>query len=274
MTSGTQTVRSRLCLIGAGAIGQRVAELLTKRVGEAIELVAVAERPDSAVKSWWPASVRVLTDPRGLTDIRPDIVIEAASRQAVKEWGDAALRCARKLIVCSASALTDDDLREALTATARQSGSQLIVPHGALGGLQALSAASLLPLDSVTHVIRKPPLAWQGTMAEKTTDLTKVASATVLFGGSARDAARSYPANANAVVLSSLAGLGLDRTLVRLIADPAVTRNVHEVEAHGAFGALSFRIENEPMPANPKTSDMTALSLIRLIESEGSALVI
>ncbi len=273
-TAFTRGNTSRLCLVGAGAIGRRVAELLAQRPGHAVELVAIAERPDSAVKPWWPASVRLLTDPGELAGMRIDVVLEAASRQAVTAWGEAALRSARKFIVCSASALTDDGLREALLATARGCGSQLIVPHGALGGLQALSAASLLSLDSVTHFIRKPPAAWQGTRAETVVDLARVSTTTLLFDGTARDAASFYPANANAVVLSSLAGIGLDRTLVRLIADPAVKRNVHEVVAAGAFGSLNFRIENEPMPANPKTSDMTALSLIRLLESQTSALVV
>ncbi|WP_287104276.1 aspartate dehydrogenase [Mesorhizobium sp.] len=273
-SAGTERSRSRLCLVGAGAIGQRLAELLAQRPSSAIELVAVAERPVSSVKPWWPASVRLLTDPSDLAATRPDIVLEAASRQAVIEWGEPALRCARKFIVCSASALTDDSLLGTLLETARAAGSQLVVPHGALGGLQALSAASLLPLDTVTHTIRKPPEAWRGTMAETVADLETIAIATVLFDGSAREAASSYPANANAVVLSSLAGIGLDRTLVTLVADPAVSRNVHEVAARGAFGAFSFRIENEPMPANPKTSDMAALNLVRLLESEVGALVV
>ncbi|MCF6108446.1 aspartate dehydrogenase [Mesorhizobium muleiense] len=264
--------KMRLCLIGAGAIGQRVAEFVGQRLAQSMELVAIAERPGINVQPWWTGPV--LSSPTELAGMRPDIVLEAASRQAVKEWGEAALRCARKFIICSASALTDDGLREALLTTAHTSGSQLVVPHGALGGLHALSAASLLPLDQVTHIISKPPAAWKGTAAETGFDLSNLPITTTLFEGSAREAASSYPANANAVVLSSLAGIGLDRTLVRLVADPAARRNIHEVTALGAFGAFSFRIENEPMPTNAKTSDMAALSLVKLLESEAGTLVV
>ncbi len=266
--------KSRLCLIGGGAIGRRVAGFVADRLSLSIELVAVAERPDNATKPWWTSQVRLLADPGELAEVRPDIVLEAASPQAVGFWGDAALACARKFIVCSVSALADDDLRMALKERAGASGSQLVVPHGALGGLHALSAASLLPLKSVTHTIRKPPAAWRNTPAETEINLTALSEAATLFEGCARDAARFYPANANAVVLSSLAGTGLDNTFVRLIADPDVTQNIHEVAACGAFGELSFRIANEPMQANPKTSDMTALSLVRLLESETMTLVV
>lgn len=185
-----------------------------------------------------------------------------------------ALQCARKFIVCSASALTDDNLLNKLIDIARTSGTQLVLPHGALGGLHALSAASLLPLDWVTHTIRKPPLAWKGTLAEQLVDLANMRAESTLFEGTAREAARSYPANANVVVLSALSGIGLDRTKVRLVADPHASRNVHEVVAAGAFGELSFRIENQPMPSNPKTSDITALTLVRLLEAEVNPLVV
>lgn len=274
-STGGRRAKQRLCLLGAGAIGRRISGLLAERSLETIELVAIAERQNSGVRDWWPDSVRLLTRPGELAQLAPDIVIEAASRQAVAEWGEAALNAARRFVVCSASALTDDRLRERLLQTAHKAGSQLVVPHGALGGLHALSAASLLPLQEVTHTIRKPPLAWKGTPAEVlVADLTALSAATTFFEGSAREAASAYPANANAVVLTSLAGIGFDRTLVRLVADPSIRRNIHEIVAHGAFGALSFRIDNEPMPTNPKTSDMAALSVVRLLETEAGDLVV
>lgn len=264
----------RLCLIGSGAIASRVAELIFERQRGTIELVGVGVQPGVPPAAWWPASARRLTNPDEMAETEPDIVLEAASRAAVGEWGRQALQCARKLIICSASALTDDTVLASLRDAADAFGSQLVVAHGALGGVQALSAAALLELDTVSHTIRKPPLAWKGTPAEALIDLAGVTASTVLFEGAARDAARNYPANANAVVLTSLAGLGLDRTRVLLVADPEVRRNVHEIKASGAFGDLHFRIENEAMASNPKTSDMTALSLVRLLETETGAMLV
>lgn len=264
----------RVCLIGAGAIGRRFTELVQDRLARSVELVGIAGGSVGTSKDWWPSTARPLNRPADLADAEPDIVVEAASRNAVAEWGPEALRCARKFVVCSASALADDSLLEELVDTARQSGSQLVLPHGALGGLHALSAASLLPLDRVTHTIRKPPRAWKGTPAETALGLDGMSVEATFFEGSARDAAKSYPANANVVVLSALSGIGLDRTRVRLVADPVTRRNVHEVTAAGVFGELSFRIENEPMPSNPKTSDITALTIVRLLEAEVSPLIV
>lgn len=264
----------RVCVIGAGAIARRLVELASERLAGSIVFSAFAMRESTVPRPWWPDGIRQITDPAGLAELRPDVVVEAASRDAVAQWGSAALRSARKLIVCSASAFTDDAVLQTMQATARAEGSQMVLAHGALGGLHALSAAALLPLDQVTHTICKPASAWKGTPAEAMLDLAGLASAASFFEGSAREAARSYPANANSVVVSSLAGVGLDRTLVRLIADPRARLNRHTVEARGRFGHFNLEIENQPMASNPKTSDMTALSLLKLLEAETGAMVV
>lgn len=263
----------RVCLIGSGAISRRVAEFLAEPPAGRIELAGIGTRRGSERGDWWPPSVRQVGSPAELAELHPDVVVEAAGRDAVAEWGSAALSVARKFIVCSASALADDELRASLRRTAGEEGSQLVVAHGALGGIQALSAASLLPLETVTHEIRKPPIAWRGTNAETLLDLSGLTSAVAFYEGSASSAAASYPANANAVIVTSLAGVGVERTRVRLVADPATGRNIHRVHAAGAFGEFSLTIANEPAASNPKTSDMTALSLVRLLQAEVEALV-
>lgn len=264
----------RLCLIGSGAIGERVAALLAARRAAGIELVGIATPPGASRRDWWPAGCLHITDPAGLVALAPDLVVEAASRQAVQEWGDAALHAARELILCSASALTDDALRDRLTATAAATGSQLVIAHGALGGIQAIAAASLRPLYKVTHVIRKPPPAWRGTAAERVFDPQTLDKVLVFFRGSAREAASAYPANANAVVTTALAGAGLDKTRVELVADPETDKNIHQLHATGDFGSLSMTIANEPMPSNPKTSDMTALSIANMLFARTAPLVV
>jgi aspartate dehydrogenase len=118
----------------------------------------------------------------------------------------------------------------------------------------------------VTHRIIKPPAAWRGTAAEELVDLGALTTPNVFFSGTAREVAARFPANANVAVISALAGLGLDRTEVALVADPTVSRNCHQLTVRGDFGALNVLVENRPLAANPKSSELTALSVVRLIE--------
>jgi aspartate dehydrogenase len=129
---------------------------------------------------------------------------------------------------------------------------RILIPSGAIGAIDAVAAAALLPLDEVVHQIAKPPRAWQNTEAERRMNLTTIAERRIIFDGSARKAAVLFPQNANATVVTSLAGIGLDRTRVELVADLALQRNEHRISARGAFGSLQITLENEPSAANPK----------------------
>lgn len=259
-----RTRRLRLVLVGWGAIGQRVAGLLADRRA-AVDLVGVAARSQPGDL---PPGASWLQAPEALPEAAPDLVVEAAGRAAVEPWGQAALRCAPAFIVSSTSAFCDDAVLDRLLVTAQAHGSRVIIPPGALAGVDALAAASALPLDEVIHRIVKPPAAWRGTPAEAAVDLDRLAEATVFFSGTARQAAAAYPANANVAAITALAGIGLDRTRVELVADPAATGNGHRLQARGAFGSLDVTIENRPLATNPKSSEMAALSLVRLVENQ------
>lgn len=149
-----------------------------------------------------------------------------------------------------------------------------LIPSGAIGAVDALASAAVLGLDKVTHRIIKPPIAWKGTPAEKLLDLPGLSERTTFFSGSAREAASQYPQNANATVVTALAGIGLDHTRVEMVADPAVRINGHRITARGAFGRLEIMLENNPLATNPKSSELTALSLVRLIEQQTNAIVV
>jgi aspartate dehydrogenase len=148
------------------------------------------------------------------------------------------------------------------------------LPAGALPGVDALAAGKLAGLSKVTLRSSKPPRAWKGTPAEQTHDLEAITAPTVIFSGNARQAALTFPKNANVAATAAIAGMGFEATTVQLVADPGVTQNVHHLEAEGAFGRLNLKIEANPSPDNPKTSHMAALSIMRVLANEAAAIVI
>lgn len=129
-------------------------------------------------------------------------------------------------------------------------------------------------MAEVRHEVVKPARAWAGTKAETLCDLAGLTAPFTFFEGNARAAADAYPQNANVAVISAMAGIGLDRTTIALVADPDAHLNSHRIHATGDFGTLNLSLENRPLATNPKSSEMTALSLLRLIENRTSPLVI
>jgi aspartate dehydrogenase len=193
-----------------------------------------------------------------------DLVVELAGQEAVRQHAEAVLAAGKNLLVLSIGALADDDLNDRLKQAAQRGQSHLLLPSGAIGGLDALSSAAVGGLDEVTLTTRKPPDALQ-TGTDCDAALGEATSEPVLlYEGPARDAVRLFPANVNVAAATSLAGLGFDRTHVRIFADPSVTRNTHEVRARGWFGELTFTIQNVPTE-NPKTGRITALSVLKII---------
>lgn len=266
----------RLVLVGWGAIGSRVAALLAERAAP-VRVVAVAVR-DASPREGLPEGAALLTRPDEIAllppDLMPDLVVEAAGRASVAPWGRAALSLGADFAVSSTSAFVDPALLAELTELARANKTQMLIPPGALGGIDALAAAARLPLAEVRHEVVKPALAWAGTRAEHLCDLSTLTAPFTFFDGPAGRAADEYPQNANVAVISALAGIGLEQTRVALIADPAARCNSHRITATGDFGQMEIRLENRPLAGNPKSSAMTALSLVRLIENRASPLVL
>ncbi len=178
------------------------------------------------------------------------------------------------VIIASVGALSQAGLAESLEAAALRGGAQLTLVPGAVAGIDALAAARQQGLQSVEYTGRKSPAGWRGTPAERMLDLDMLAEATVFFEGSARDAAALYPKNANVAAMVGLAGIGLDRTRVTLIADPAALRNNHRIVAHGEFGELDVRTAGATLPDNPKTSMLAALSIVRAVRNRVAGIVI
>ncbi len=260
----------RIALIGCGAIGTALLELVREDAGITVAAIVVPSPPtarDTATRLA-PAAAVLTTVPA--EDI--DLVVEVAGHAAIEQHVLPALARGVPAIVASVGALSAPGLPDALEAAARQGRTQVQLIAGAIGAIDALAAARIGGLDSVRYTGRKPPRAWLGTPAEQGRDLAALTSEAVIFEGSAREAATLYPKNANVAATVSLAGLGLDRTQVRLVADPAVSENVHQVEAAGAFGRFELTMRNQPLAANPKTSALTVFSAVRALRSRVAGL--
>jgi aspartate dehydrogenase len=260
---------ARIVLLGFGAINQRVAQLLRTR-GSKVDIAGIIVRRSASYDIEGAARIE---HPAELAALKPDFVVEAATREAVRAWGEPALRSARRFVVSSGSALADDELLRKLRETAQQCGSQLVLSPGALAGIDGLAAAARLPLREVCHRIIKSPASW-GTAVGPEALSAATNDPIVLFRGSAREAASRYPLNANVTIVSALSGMGLDATTVELICDPLAVSNRHEIQATGDFGSLLVRLQNRPLQSNPKSSELAALSLVRLLENETSDLVL
>jgi len=264
----------RIALIGCGAIGSALLALL--KDDKALEVAAIvvpeAGMPAAREVAQQHAPRAVVVGSVPLAGI--DLVVEAAGHAAIEEHVLAALRRGTPCVVASVGALSAEGLPEALERAANQGRTQVQLIAGAIGAIDALAAARAGGLETVRYTGRKPPHAWQGTPAEQGRDLGALTTETVIFEGSAREAAQLYPKNANVAATVSLAGLGLDHTRVRLIADPGVRDNVHLVEAEGAFGSFELTMRNKPLAANPKTSALTVYSALRAVRNRVAALAI
>jgi aspartate dehydrogenase len=254
----------RALLIGYGAIGRLVRERLADDASLRItHVLERTERKDELARALG-TKVGVIGALDELGEV-PDCALECAGHSAVVEHVIPLLDRGVDVALVSVGALATPELPERLEAAARRGASQLTLVSGAIGGLDAIAAARVGGLDEVIYTGRKSPLGWLGTLAERTVDLKGLAQPAVIYEGTARDAARLYPRNANVAATVSLAGLGLDRTRVTLVADPAVSRNVHHVVARGAFGEMEITFAGKPLPDNPKTSSLAAYAAVRAL---------
>ncbi len=184
-----------------------------------------------------------------------DLIIEAASPQAVREVVPTIISAGVDMIVMSVGALLDNELREKLAKIAKENNAKIYVPSGAIVGIDGIKAASIGKIQSASLVTRKPPKS-----LGISTDEEKI-----LYEGKAGDAVQKFPMNINVAATLSLAcGREVD---VKIIADPTVDRNMHEVHVVGEFGEFKTLTENMRCSMNPKTSVLAAYSAVKLLKS-------
>ena len=267
-----------LAIIGYGNIAQTAVSWLHNRpVTRLTVLVRKAAldgtKQDDALAGA-ARSVVVTDDIDALIAATPDLVVECAGHQAVRQFAPAVLSAGLDMVLVSIGALADDALFDALEMAAKSGRGQMILPAGAIGGIDLLAALALAGDTQVTYRGTKPPAAWRGTPAEKACDLEALTEACEFFSGTARDAAMMYPKNANVAATLALAGPGFDATQVRLIADPAAKGNAHAFEVESAAGRFSVQVDNSVSSGNAQTSVATVYSVIREINRKRETCVI
>lgn len=255
----------KLALIGNGAISRFVQAELAKQGMAPAALILRRERtsPFPTVSSVAELSVDITH------------VVDCAGHEGLRQHGAAALRSGRDVITVSTGALADPALEAELKEAAAEGKSHLHLACGAIGALDALNAATVGPLTSVSYTGRKPPRGWMGSAADEVLDLANMGPEPAThFRGTAREAALKYPKNANVAAAVALAGPGFEATTVELIADPSAEGNVHEIRAEGAFGSFFFTITGETLPENPRTSALAAMSVVSSLRAEESWITI
>ncbi|MSP49139.1 MAG: aspartate dehydrogenase [Alphaproteobacteria bacterium] len=259
----------RIGLMGLGAIGEQVAAAIAAGVLPEVKIASALVRRPRSEKS----AFLVTNDPDAFFEVEVDAFVEGAGHQAVRDHAERALKLA-DMMVTSVGALTDDALRERLIATAKANGHRLILPSAGIGALDTLSAAAIGGLDEVVMTVRKQPSAWFGTEAEKMVDLNALTAPFTVYEGPVREGARRYPQNVNISAAVALAGAGLDKTHLKIVADPTITTHVIEVRARGAFGSFTFVEDILPTESNPKTGMIVGMAIVKAVRQLSSPLVI
>jgi aspartate dehydrogenase len=251
-------------IVGCGTIGRTLLRAADdRRLSEPV--AGVTSRTESSARQFLAG----LRNPPPYLDLdalvqRADLLVEAAGQEAVPELAARAFTAGKDLLLISVGALLD---HPEIIDAAREAGCRLIVPSGAIAGLDGIKSACAGPVARVTMTTRKPPRGLEGApyLMAHGISLAGLDQEREVFSGSARDACRGFPQNVNVSAAVSLAGIGPDRTTIRIIAVPGLERNCHDIEVEGEFGFLHIHIENIPSE-NPKTGRLTMLSIMRAIE--------
>jgi aspartate dehydrogenase len=255
-----------VALLGGGTIARLVLERAAAGALPGVQIIGIAGRrpaaPAAELAQEFGVPYHVGIAP--LLERRPNAVLEAASHDAVRQHLVDLLRAGISVVVLSAGALADRALHEAAEAAAKGGRARLLVPSGGIGGLDALNAACMAGVDEVSIQVAKPPAAWKGIpfVEQLGVRLDALAQAHVLFEGTAREGVPHFPQNVNIAAVLSLAGIGMDRTRLRVVADPDLERNTHTIRVSGRTGRFTIVLENVPTPENPKTSWLACCSAV------------
>jgi aspartate dehydrogenase len=263
---------TRVSIAGLGAIGQELVSRLGAGI-DGLELAAVSARDRDKARTTL-ARLGIDVPVLALEELEPvsDVVVECMPAEFLRAVAEPMLRAGKEVVVLSVGVLLQDT---GLVQLARDHGGRISVPTGALIGLDAVGAAAEGEIEAVKMTSRKPPRGLAGAphLDRTEVDAEQVSEPTMVFSGSAREAAEGFPANLNVAAALALAGVGPERTQVEVWIDPTVSRNTHHIEVKAAAADFSMTIENVPSE-NPRTGRITALSVIRLLRKRHAALAV
>jgi len=260
-------------IIGCGAIGTTLAKAIDSGKVNNAELVAVFDSISDQLDS---LTNQLNNKPKKYYDFDmflekggSEIVVEAASQEAAIIYSEKVIKSGMDILIMSAGALLNEEFFNSIIKVAKKNNRQVLVPSGAIGGLDAVKAAKLEGLERVVLTIRKNPESLKDSphfqsVVKDPNDLKKPK---IIFQGCAIDAVKLFPANANVSAALSLAGVGGINTEVTIIADPTITMNIHEIDIKGKFGKIKIQLQNYKHPSNPKTSYLAVLSAIETLKS-------
>jgi aspartate dehydrogenase len=197
-----------------------------------------------------------------------DLVVEAASQNALTSYLNPIILLKKDILVMSVGAFANPDFFSQVIKNVEKNDVNLYVPSGAIAGIDAIKSIRS-SISYVTLTTTKNPNSLKDSPFFKKTNLTvdSIKKRTLLFEGSAIEAVQNFPANVNVAALLGLAGIGVEKTKVNVIADPSLRINKHEIKVIGKFGELIVRVKNVPSPTNPKTSYLAILSVIESLRS-------
>ena len=262
----------RVGIAGLGTVGRTLARAIDAGIPGA-RLAAVSARDVPAAEAW----MRSLSTPAPVVALEAlaahcDVVVECAPAALMPRLAEPVLRAGKQLIVLSSGALLEHSY---LIDLAREHGGQILVPTGALLGLDAVIAAAEGRITSVRMVSRKPVEGFRGApfLAQHGIDIEGIREPLRIFSGKAREAATGFPANLNVAISLSLAGIGPDLTELEIWADPTITRNTHTITLESDSAACTMTIQNIPTE-NPKTGRITAQSVVAMLRKMGAPLAV
>jgi aspartate dehydrogenase len=259
----------RIGLLGCGAMGTQIALAIDSGIIPAtLTHVFDESKEKSALLVEKLTNKPEIVENSHLLSSNPvDIVVEAASQDAVRDAGLSILQNKKDLLIMSVGALLDESIYDILSDACQDFKKTIYLPSGAIAGLDGIKSVKD-ELESLSITTTKHPRSLKGAKFFETSDinLDEINSSTVIFEGTAKEAVSLFPANINVAALLSLTGIGSEKTGVKIIADPNTDKNTHHIVAEGKFGKMTFTIENYPDENNPKTSRLAILSAIETLK--------
>lgn len=256
----------RIVLVGCGNLGTMIAEGVKERLRNEYEITAVCDsRKSNAENMAGILKVPAVDSLEEIIKLKPDLVVEAASKEVVKQMAPNLLASGIDMVILSVGALADETLVEQVKEAGQRTGARLHVASGAVGGFDLMRAVGFGGLTYAQIHTTKNPRSLNGAPYLDGTTLSEEKECLV-FEGSAREAIKGFPQNVNVAVSTALATLGVDDTRVKISSAPGVKTNTHDINLSGEFGNVEIKVSVKPSKENPKSSALAAWSVLALLE--------